>query len=298
MFYTAEVLKYKYQIFCEKRNKDIYNNDILITFLIQLLSSRIIQRIRKEKYISFSELINYLNAIFECDPYVLLIPGYNGPKDQHIDEMSLINILRMIDNKRILLLILEIDVIEKNYDFFINLKTLSRFPKIKIKKVSESIFFVDKEQLPKEILNIKSYLYREIKLIKMNEWELLKNQYVKKTIKSSVSESFIETIYENAIDIIDSNLTVINRQLKTPIGIIDLLAKDNDNTFVVIELKKEKTDDRTVGQILRYMGYIKKQYNQELVKGIIMVPKITEKLLLAQSMVPGLVIKELKKLHC
>ena len=40
---------------------------------------------------------------------------------------------------------------------------------------------------------------------------------------------------------------------------IDILAVEpKSNSFVVIELKKGQTSDKVVGQILRYMGWVKK----------------------------------------
>jgi hypothetical protein len=48
------------------------------------------------------------------------------------------------------------------------------------------------------------------------------------------------------------------RQYPTPIGNIDLLAIDKKNKeFVVIELKKGRSSDAVIGQILRYMGWVK-----------------------------------------
>src|SRR4030067_1655315 len=48
------------------------------------------------------------------------------------------------------------------------------------------------------------------------------------------------------------------RQYPTPIGNIDLLAVDKEKKeFVVIELKKGRSSDVVVGQILRYMGWVK-----------------------------------------
>lgn len=43
----------------------------------------------------------------------------------------------------------------------------------------------------------------------------------------------------------------------TGIGKIDLLARDrNGNNLLVIELKRDQTSDETVGQVLRYMGWV------------------------------------------
>lgn len=70
------------------------------------------------------------------------------------------------------------------------------------------------------------------------------------------------------------------RQYPTSIGNIDLLAVDREKKeFVVIELKKSKSSDVVIGQILRYIGWVKeklaKDYN---VRGIIIVKEKDEKL--------------------
>lgn len=55
------------------------------------------------------------------------------------------------------------------------------------------------------------------------------------------------------------------------VGTIDFLFLDNKNNFVVIELKRKSTD-RTLGQILRYIGWVKENLaeSNQLVKGLIL----------------------------
>jgi RecB family endonuclease NucS len=63
------------------------------------------------------------------------------------------------------------------------------------------------------------------------------------------------------------------------------LAKDKINgNYVVIELKKNQTSDDTVGQILRYMGWVSEKKGDKAVKGIIVAGKYDEKLYYAQQM--------------
>jgi RecB family endonuclease NucS len=64
---------------------------------------------------------------------------------------------------------------------------------------------------------------------------------------------------------------------------IDILAVDQENSFVVIELKVSRGYDRAVGQLLRYMGWVNSNLadpNQG-VRGIIVARQITEDLKLA-----------------
>jgi hypothetical protein len=64
----------------------------------------------------------------------------------------------------------------------------------------------------------------------------------------------------------------IATQYSTDIGPIDILARDKSNhDWVVIELKKGKSSDAVVGQLLRYMGWVKKHRatGSQNVRGII-----------------------------
>jgi hypothetical protein len=64
----------------------------------------------------------------------------------------------------------------------------------------------------------------------------------------------------------------IATQYSTDLGPIDILARDKSNhDWVVIELKKGKSSDAVVGQLLRYMGWVKKHRATgcESVRGII-----------------------------
>ena len=66
---------------------------------------------------------------------------------------------------------------------------------------------------------------------------------------------------------------------------IDILAIDSKNNYVVIELKVSRGYDRVVGQILRYMAWIRKNHAEEgqKVRGIIIAREISDDLLLACS---------------
>jgi hypothetical protein len=75
--------------------------------------------------------------------------------------------------------------------------------------------------------------------------------------------------------------------IEFPVGnrFIDILALDRGNNYVVIELKVSRGYDRVVGQILRYMAWIRKNHAEESqkVRGIIIAREISNDLLLACS---------------
>lgn len=79
------------------------------------------------------------------------------------------------------------------------------------------------------------------------------------------------------------------RQYPTPIGNIDLLTVDKGNKdFVVIELKKGRSSDNVIGQILRYMGWVKENLAKDSnVRGIIIAQDKDERLQYALKLMPN-----------
>ena len=72
--------------------------------------------------------------------------------------------------------------------------------------------------------------------------------------------------------IFEDNGELIGRQYQSDTGPIDILAISKDrSTLLVIELKKGRATDSVVGQIQRYMGYVKEELAEagQTVKGVI-----------------------------
>jgi restriction system protein len=63
------------------------------------------------------------------------------------------------------------------------------------------------------------------------------------------------------------------QQYTTDVGIIDILAKDKNDDFVVIELKRAESGYKVVGQVLNYMGWVQGNLAQkdQKVRGMIIV---------------------------
>jgi len=78
--------------------------------------------------------------------------------------------------------------------------------------------------------------------------------------------------------------------IEFPVGgrYIDILAVDSSGNFVVIELKVSKGYDRVVGQLMRYVAWIKENLADEAqrVRGVIIARNISNDLKLACSLVP------------
>lgn len=87
--------------------------------------------------------------------------------------------------------------------------------------------------------------------------------------------------------IYDENGVLESQQYRTEVGLIDILAKDKKTgSFVVIELKKGKTSDDVVGQIARYIGWIKEEKKDENVEGIIITHTYDKNLEYALKIIP------------
>lgn len=67
---------------------------------------------------------------------------------------------------------------------------------------------------------------------------------------------------------------------------IDILALDNQNNMVVIELKVSRGYEKVVGQTLYYQSMIKSHFKQEKVRAIIIAREITPELKMATLYLP------------
>lgn len=83
--------------------------------------------------------------------------------------------------------------------------------------------------------------------------------------------------------------------LEFPVGgrRIDILALDGNGDYVVIELKVSRGHERTIGQLARYMGWIKKNLaGEKKTRGMIVASKVTEDLKLAASVISNVALVE------
>ena len=81
------------------------------------------------------------------------------------------------------------------------------------------------------------------------------------------------------------------QQIPTKSGPLDILAINKDKSeFLVIELKKGRASDEVVGQIKRYMGYVKQEItkNNEEVRGMIIALEDDNNLKYALSVSPDI----------
>ena len=142
----------------------------------------------------------------------------------------------------------------------------------------------------KDIKEIVNY-YKKIVNLEIKNEESPVSQglfYMEKQLEDFIISNWENTKFGAQYDLIHEDGELISQQYPTDIGKIDILAMDKKSkNYVVIELKKNQTSDDTVGQLLRYMGWIKKNKQDEGVKGIIVAGQFDNKLDHARSMIPN-----------
>lgn len=128
--------------------------------------------------------------------------------------------------------------------------------------------------------------------------------------EKETESSATEFAYESDLrDYLANNLNLIDEGLKLYAGensdgiefnaggrYIDILAVDSIKKFVVIELKVSQGHEKVIGQILRYIGWVKENLAEgnDEVRGIIVARKITNDLRLAARGASGVMLKEYK----
>jgi len=82
-------------------------------------------------------------------------------------------------------------------------------------------------------------------------------------------------------------------EFPTDIGPIDILAVNDSGDFFVFELKRARSSDRAIGQLARYMGWVRQTFGKDReVNGIIVAKEISNGLRYAVSIVPNVSLFE------
>ena len=150
---------------------------------------------------------------------------------------------------------------------------------------------ITNEQVEKELVEITNFYKKSVDIEIRNEDSSVNKGifYMEKQLEDFIISNWDETELGKKYDLLIEEGECISQQYRTDIGIIDILAKDKENkNHVVIELKKNQTSDDTVGQAMRYMGWIKEKKNDPNVKGIIIASSFDKKLHYAVNMIPDI----------
>lgn len=82
-------------------------------------------------------------------------------------------------------------------------------------------------------------------------------------------------------------------EFPTAVGPIDILAVDANGDFYVFELKRARAPDRAVGQLARYMGWVKHTIGRgHRVYGVVVARRIDERLRYAATVIPDVMLLE------
>lgn len=102
--------------------------------------------------------------------------------------------------------------------------------------------------------------------------------YMEKQLEDFIIHNWDKTDLGKKYDLIIEDGELLSQQYRTEVGPIDILARDKTTKdYVVIELKKNQTSDDTVGQLARYMGWIRETKGGE-VRGVIIAGEYDKKL--------------------
>ena len=159
-----------------------------------------------------------------------------------------------------------------------------------VKYVNDDNQPISGDMLSKDLTEIINY-YKKAVSIEIKKEDSPMGQglfYMEKQLEDFIIENWDKTEFGKKYDLIEEEGELISQQFKTDIGFIDILAIDKKTkNYVVIELKKNQTSDDTIGQLLRYMGWIKKNKKDDGVKGVIVAGQFDTKLDHAKSMIPN-----------
>jgi hypothetical protein len=95
---------------------------------------------------------------------------------------------------------------------------------------------------------------------------------LEKHLEDFIISNWSLTEFGDTYDVYQEDGVMVGKQYRTDTGPLDILALSKDkNEFLVIELKKGRASDQALGQLQRYMGYVKEKLanNGQEVKGCI-----------------------------
>ncbi len=82
-------------------------------------------------------------------------------------------------------------------------------------------------------------------------------------------------------------------EFPTAVGPIDILAVDDSGAFFVFELKRARSPDYAMGQLTRYMGWVRQTIGKDReVNGVIVAKEISDSLRYAVTVVPNVSLFE------
>ena len=132
-------------------------------------------------------------------------------------------------------------------------------------------------------------------LINKKEQEFALEKYLEDFIVNNFNKIFKDSIklWYDEEGILGQQYPLIDDKAQN-IGKIDILARNiEENSYIVIELKKGRSSDKVVGQIMRYMGWVQEHLCNEgdSVKGMIICKEKDKKLEYALKTINNIELK-------
>ncbi|ARM76710.1 endonuclease NucS [Acidianus manzaensis] len=137
-------------------------------------------------------------------------------------------------------------------------------PGTKILIIKEPFTILGIRRKPKEELRIRLHniYYITSALVKDGEFKLEGDEI-----------DFVNAVIKNP-NLIENGLKIIQREYRTPYGIVDLLGEDSNGIKVIMEFKRRRASLQAVSQLHRYVIYGHKQFGK--CRGLLVAPSITE----------------------
>jgi endonuclease len=106
-------------------------------------------------------------------------------------------------------------------------------------------------------------------------------------------EAHLQESLRAEIDQLESGLTIIDRGSERSVasGSIDILAEDVSGALVVIELKRGEAKRDAIGQIVGYMGDLKLEEPNTIVRGVLVAAEFDKSCVSALAAVPNLQLR-------
>jgi len=120
--------------------------------------------------------------------------------------------------------------------------------------------------------------------------------------KSFAAEAHLRDFLAMNLHVIEEGLQLfvdeggtVGVEYKTVMGRIDILAVDKSGGLLIVELKVERGPDEVCGQIMRYLGWVKRHLAQgKAVRGLIIAGHISGRIRYALADVPDVTAREYK----
>ena len=77
-------------------------------------------------------------------------------------------------------------------------------------------------------------------------------------------------------EVVEQGLQIISRERRVGEGYVDILARDKDNNYVIIEVKRITANEDAVKQLYSYVEELRKANPEAPIRGILVAPSITK----------------------